>query len=664
MSTHRKIDLICVVVILLSVLLTVLFMNGERLGITPIIDEDAEVHSGSVYFTNNDLNGDWDTASATVITLRGDTASVSGGGAYAYNGSVYISNAGRYVVSGTLTDGSIVVDAKRSSKVWILLNGADIYCSDSAGIQVRKADKVFLTLADGTENRVACGSEFSQTALEDNIKGALFASDDLTINGSGSLTVTSGYRHAIAANDDLVITGGHITAEAPRDAIHVNDSLRICRAELTLTAGDEGIDVDKEGGYLFIESGVIGIDSTDDGIHTEGDILIAGGEVRIRSGDDGIHSNTTVYIYGGEITLERCYEGIEGVAVELHGGEVTIYPEDDGVNANGFVLGGMGAQSGVSVSVEDTYVLVAGGSLTIVNENAQDADGIDSNGGLYVTGGSVFVSLPDGSPNTALDYGSESGGAALITGGTVVACGSYSMAEAFDADSTQCSILYNIAAGVASGTEVRLLDADRNELLCAEIPCSFSSVILSCPGMELGGTYYVVIGESAEEITLTETSASFGDARSAMFGGSMNWGGMRSWESFGGRGGNGPGNEGAPELPEGERPESPDGFTPPDGERPELPEGFTPSEGEPPELPEGFTPSATADASDGTAEHRIPGSEEMPDIRRQEADTAAAAQTADDEETLAARRTLFIVSAGALALGILAAAAFRKRIAL
>ena len=91
MSTHKHIDLICVVVLILTVLLTILFMNGSRLGIETIIDEDAEANSQSVYFTANDSNGAWDTSSATRITLQGSTASVSGGGAYVLNGDVIIS---------------------------------------------------------------------------------------------------------------------------------------------------------------------------------------------------------------------------------------------------------------------------------------------------------------------------------------------------------------------------------------------------------------------------------------------------------------------------------------------------------------------------------------------------------------------------------------------
>ena len=241
MSTHNNLDQICVAIVICSLVLTVLFMNGEALGITKIVDEDAEQNSDSSYFTTNDQDGTWDSTGAVRITLTGDGASISGNGAYVYDGNVVISEAGRYVFSGSLEDGSIIVDAHDSSKVWILLDGVEISCSDDACIQVDQADKVFLTLAQDSQNILKSGAEYSDTALSDGTDGAIFAHDDLTINGSGSLEVTAQYRHGVSANDDLVITGGNITITAAEDAIHANDSIRIKEAAITVTAGDDGL---------------------------------------------------------------------------------------------------------------------------------------------------------------------------------------------------------------------------------------------------------------------------------------------------------------------------------------------------------------------------------------------------------------------------------------
>ena len=205
MSTHNNLDKICVAIVVGSLVLTGLFMNGEALGITKIVDEDAQQNSDSVYFTTNDQNGNWDTSGATVITLTGDGVTISGKGAYTVDGNVVITNAGYYVVSGALTDGYISVDAYNSSKVFIMLDGAEINCSDDACIRVDQAEKVFLTLAEGSQNTLSSGSSYCTEALNDGTDGAIYAHDDLTINGSGSLTVTAQYRHGIAmrATTDL-----------------------------------------------------------------------------------------------------------------------------------------------------------------------------------------------------------------------------------------------------------------------------------------------------------------------------------------------------------------------------------------------------------------------------------------------------------------------------
>ena len=556
MAAGKYIDRICIIAMILALALTVLFMNGEKLGIEKIIDEDAELYSDLANFTANDQNGEWERDDATIITLNGDSASVSGTGAYAYNGSVVISNAGYYEVTGTLTNGYISVDAYDSSKVWIKLNGVNINSDDNASIRVEQADKVFLTLAEGSENYLTSGSEFSEAALADGTGGVVFAHDDLTINGAGSLTIVSGYKHGIDANDDLIITGGTISVTAPGDGLHANDSLRIMNAEITVDAGDDGLAVTNEGGYLVIESGTLNIKSADDAIHTAGDISISGGTLNITAGDDGIHSDTNVLISDGVVLINECYEGIEALTIDIAGGDITIYPTDDGINANGgsdgfgmmgggFGRGGWGqttqtatetvtetAQTETAESEDSSFVRISGGTLTIINDDARDADGIDSNGDLIITGGTIRVSLPGGGSNNAIDYGSESGGKATISGGNLVAAGGAQMAENFDAASEQPVIMYNLTETVAGGTEVFVLDADGNEILSYTPPQSFNSIFLSCPEMRVGETYTVVIGETEEVLTLESDAVTIGSAGMGMMGGGFDRGG-----GFG-RGGN------------------------------------------------------------------------------------------------------------------------------
>ena len=450
---------VCAFVLALALIVTVLFMNGEKLGIRVVRDEDAEGNESSQYFTSNDENTDW--TATTTITLSGDTATVSGPGAYADGGSVTISAAGYYDVSGTLTDGSLVVDAGKNAKVFIRLNGVSITCSDDAAIRVNQADKVFLTLADGTENALTSGETYSAAALADKTDGAIFSHDDLTINGSGSLTVTAAYKHGIAANDSLRITGGTITVTAPSDTIHVNDSLHITGASLTLNAGD-----------------------------------------------DAIHSDTSIAILGGSITVTSCYEGIEALEILMEDGTVTVTSTDDGINACGTETADGSLPS----------VTINGGTVTLLNPSGRDADGIDSNGNIDINGGRVYISLVGDGSNCALDYGSENGGVCRINGGTVVACGGSSMLETMSETSAQPSLLY---AGTtqAAGTEITLQDAGGETLLTYTAPNSFSAVLVSCPEMQTGSTYTLNLGTAAQEVTLTQVAATYGVSGSMSQGG-------------------------------------------------------------------------------------------------------------------------------------------------
>lgn len=489
MSTGKHFSALCALVLALALAVTVLIMNGEALGIRVIRDEDSETNEDSQYFTSNDQNTAW--TAATTITLSGDTATAGGSGAYASGGSVTIASAGYYDVTGTLTDGSLIVDAGKNAKVFLRLNGVAITCSDDAAIRVNQADKVFLTLAEGTENTVTSGETYSEAALADKTDGAIFAHDDLTINGSGALTVTAAYKHGIAANDSLRITGGKITVTAPADTIHVNDSLHITGAAITLSAGD-----------------------------------------------DAIHSDTSVAILGGSITVNTCNEGIEAPEILIEDGAVTVTSTDDGINASGTETSD-GSLPGVTIS---------GGTVTLLNPSGRDADGIDSNGNIDINGGLVYISLVGDGGNCALDYGSENGGVCRINGGTVVACGSSTMLETMSENSAQPSLLY---AGTtqAAGTEITLQNADGETLLAYAAPNSFSAVLVSCPEMQTGSTYTLTLGDTAQEITLTQVATTYGV--------SGNMGGNRGGNMGGGMGdmAGGPGGQGGMNG-------GPGGFTP------------------------------------------------------------------------------------------------------
>lgn len=510
MSTSKHIDKICIIILLFALLLTWIFVNGKAFGMTPIVDGDTE----DGQFTTNDLNADWDSSNATKIMLTGDGGSVKGNGAYIYDGNVHILNAGEYILSGELTDGRVIIDADSNDKIWILLDGVSLHCDDNAAILVEQAKKVFLTLASGTVNSVSSGSEYTAEAVSSGIDGTIYSRDDLTINGSGSLSVTAKYQHAIVCNDDLVITGGSMEITAVQDGIHANDSARFADVNITINAGDDGITVsnDDETGYVYIES--------------------------------------------GSFSIPACYEGIEAVDITIAGGELDIAPTDDGINANG-----RGSNS---------VIRITGGDITIVNETGRDADGLDSNGDIYISGGNLFISVIGSGGNCAIDYGSENGGVCEVSGGTVIAAGGSTMAEGFDSSSKQCFIMYNTST-VSAGTTVSLKNSEGTVLISEMIPCSFSSVVISTPKLQMGEICMISIGDTEEEITVDNSSGSSGFGMGGMRQGGFGMDGMQQGDFPGGMPGGRGGRAGrfggsqSDADPEDERQQ----------DMPEMPEDFT-----------------------------------------------------------------------------------------
>ncbi len=734
MQANRHFDRICLAVLICTVLLTVLFMNGESLGIQVVRDLDTDTNEGSAWFTENDLDGSWDTEGAVWITLEGSTASVKGNGAYVKGSDVVIASSGRYIVTGELTDGSLIVDAHNNSKVWILLSGVSLTCRSDAAIRIDQADKVFLTLAEGTENVVTSGETYSEEALSDNTGGAIFSHDDLTVNGSGSLTVSASCKHGIDANDDLVITGGTVVIEAPADGIHASDSLRICSADLTINAGDDGLSTGEENAPLYMESGSVSITAGGDGIHSAGDITLAGGSLVISAEDDGIHSDTSFLITDGSVVINESYEGIEALTIDQQGGDISIVSSDDGFNANGGSsgqpgMGGFGGGRGGSrqdasgdqgagempesppeaditdteasaeSSASDTWIHISGGSLTILNGTGRDADGLDSNGDVLISGGTVRISLIGSGGNSAIDYNSEGGASCLITGGTVIACGASSMAEAFDESSAQCAVLLSLSQETEAGSLFDLLSEDGTSLLSWEVPYSFTSVSFSCPEMEKGRSYTVKAGDHEESVTLTAMSTSAGTAGTGMSSGGMA-GGFRGgggrpdqdasaayedpaessssgFRREGARKGGGRGRDREasfeessagemPEMPGGEPPEMPDGEMPqmPDGEMPQMPDGEMPQM---PQTPDQGT-AGTEDGEDASLQD-LPSDSQGPGMTgREEAagsDNTASSSGPEEaaEKTSSYDSETYLLSAASvmvLAAGLAAALAFRR----
>ena len=247
-------------------------------------DDSVSSSEDSAYtYSDYELDDSFDRQSAASITLSGSTAQSNGSGVSINNATATISKEGCYLISGELEDGQIIVDAGDSDKVQLVLDNASIHCSTGSAILVRNADNVKVTLAADSENELSDGTEYQTD--NDNPDAALFSKDDLVINGSGSLTVQGNYKHGIAGNDDLVITGGRLTVNSLSHALRGKDSVAILDGTFVLTSQKDGIQAS----------------NTEDS--TKGWVQIDGGNFTIQSSGDGIQAETNLSIYDGSFTI-------------------------------------------------------------------------------------------------------------------------------------------------------------------------------------------------------------------------------------------------------------------------------------------------------------------------------------------------------------------------
>lgn len=320
-------------------------------------------------FTERDLAQTADTDGAEIITVSdGQT--------------IFITNEGVYVIRGTATECTIRIEADDSAKVQLVLDGVSITNSDFPAIYAVSADKVFITTTD-SENTLTVSGQFRADG-DTNTDAVIFSKDDLVLNGTGTLNVTSDYGNGITCKDDLKITGGTYNVCCALDAFEANDS-------------------------ISVNDGIFTVKSEKDGFHCENDnaegtITVYGGTFEIQGGSDGMQACALLEINGGTMNITGA-EGLEATYIRINDGTISIQASDDGINAS------------TGTSAYETAVEINGGYLTIAVGQG-DTDAIDANGSIYVNGGTIDITAQ----MSSFDYDrtAEFNGGTIIINGTEV----------------------------------------------------------------------------------------------------------------------------------------------------------------------------------------------------------------------------------------------------
>lgn len=458
-------------------------------------------------FTERDLDPSYDEENSVRITLNGASAEADSDSVQISEGIVTISAEGTYIISGTLDEGQIVVRVQDSEKVQLVLDEATIQCADSAALYVAEGDKVFVTLADGTENALINGGTFADEQ-DESIDGALFSRQDLTINGSGTLHITSPAGHGIVCNDDLVLTGGTISVSSASHGLKANDSVRMTGAlTLSVDAGKDGIhaenDEDDSLGFVYIEQGTFSLEAEGDGLSASAYMQILDGTFAITAGggsvngtkessdqwggfmgrgsgpqrqmseseqtsseDDstsmkGLKAAGDLTIVSGTFQIDSADDAVHANAsITVRGGTFDITTGDDGMHADDTltITDGTIAIGESYEGLEALHVDIQGGNITLTSSDdglnaagGTDAsgteggrDGMFGGGGMSASsGGTITISGGILNINASGD-GIDANGTIEITGGYTVVCG--------PTQGDTATLDYDAAASISGGT--------------------------------------------------------------------------------------------------------------------------------------------------------------------------------------------------------------------
>ena len=435
MSYRRKKLLVLFCATALSVT-TVAGCTGKNSSTDNIVSTETEVNaeetaaqsetgtfSSADMFTERDLAGTYEESGAVYVTLSDDGITGETDGVVIDGQTVTITEEGTYIFSGTLSEGQIVVDAD-DAKVQIVLDNVDITCATNAAVYVKSADKVFVTLAEGSQNTLRNTDEY--VAIDDNnIDAVIFSKSDLTLNGTGSLTIVSAEGHGIVSKDDLKITGGTYDITAAGHALSGKDSVRIADGTFVLTAGKDGIhsenEDNEEKGYIYIADGDFTITSDGDGMDASNIVQIEDGTFDITAG-------------GGAANSLKTHES------DMPGGPGGGMPQN-GERPDGEDMPEMGEKPD-GANMPEMGEKPDGANMpqdTTTDESGTSTKGIKADGDMYLKGGTyqidsaddsihsnANITIADGTYTLATgDDGVHADDALIVNGGTITVTESY-----------------------------------------------------------------------------------------------------------------------------------------------------------------------------------------------------------------------------------------------
>lgn len=405
------------IVLLIAIFIIIYFYQNKDKSSLDNVQINTKGTDLSVEYKEEELTGEWSEYMAK-INLSDNKTTIEGKGVKIVGNTITINSAGTYYITGSISDGNIVVDAGKNNEVQLVLDNASITSKQTAPINGISASKLTITLADNSENNITDSDTY--TTFTDTVNsepdGAIFTKTDLIINGNGKLVVNANYLDGIVSKDGLKIINSNININSKDDGIRGKDYVAINSATIDIVSTGDGIkstnSEDTKLGYIAIEGGTININSKADGIQAE-TILNISSSATINvttKGEITSSKNNNNGFYGGykggptvsSTNLEdsKSSKGLKaGNEITINDGNIEISSTDDSIHSNGIIVinnGNIKAASGDDGIHADTNIAINGGNIDIV----ESYEGIES-AYIEINGGEISVVSSDDGINVA-----------------------------------------------------------------------------------------------------------------------------------------------------------------------------------------------------------------------------------------------------------------------
>lgn len=403
-----------------------------------------------------------------------------------------------------MTGGSVTVNASGDGidceEGYIVLSGGILQVNsvDDGITAGNEAGTPYINITGGTIQVTTTGTKGHAIASEGDITINSPSPIQLNVAGKASKGFKSAGNFSLVQGNLSITTTGDAFFDtedgevATAAGINCKGNLMMSGGNLTITSSGsagKGISVSGsttiKGGTASIHASGVDftyLDNTHEAkaIKGDGTIFFQDGDLTLAAKDDAIKSEGSIQIDGGTINITESTEGIEAPFITINGGAIQVTASDDGVNAT---------HGGGEARVDDGSLLTVNGGTLLLNVSI--GDGIDSNGKVVMTGGTVIIQGPPNPPEVAIDYN----GTFNMSGGYLLASGPEGpFIQGTSATSTQYTALIALTGNLSSHTLIHIQDANGNSLATYEPARKTYYFVLSTPALQRNSTYKVYTG--------------------------------------------------------------------------------------------------------------------------------------------------------------------------